>query len=161
VGFPRAVGFCGGAVARRVSSSAREAAIRFAVRARLCRRSSSVFRELVSTLIERRTVASVRIRCHSISASDVIGSLVEDRPPLDQTASCLTGSPSGGPLVQPWSSLSEEEKLDQLRALSTAHCFSYQRLPGGSPSRSSAAGERLREGGSDQTSRHEVSQFRV
>ena len=38
-------------------------------------------------------------------------------------------------IVKPWEMLSEEEKLDQLRSLSTARCFSYQGLEmrGGSP----------------------------
>ena len=31
-------------------------------------------------------------------------------------------------ITKPWDWLSEAEKIDQLRSLSTAHCYSYQRL---------------------------------
>jgi hypothetical protein len=31
-------------------------------------------------------------------------------------------------VVRPWEWLNDAEKIDQLRALSTAHCFGYQRL---------------------------------
>jgi hypothetical protein len=31
-------------------------------------------------------------------------------------------------VVRPWERLSDQEKLDQLRSLSTARCFPYQRL---------------------------------
>jgi hypothetical protein len=30
-------------------------------------------------------------------------------------------------VVKPWGSLTDRERLEQLRQLSTAHCFSYQR----------------------------------